>query len=108
MVHTGFLNASSSYTKKYHFQIPSSWNSGTYTVEVSADTFGSVFEFTQVNNNVIKEEFKLHQVLPDLIIDSCNMEVTGNKESGKIEIQVDVSMKNIGDIDVSHQLCIML
>ena len=103
MVHTGFLNASSSYTKKYHFQIPSSWNSGTYTVEVSADAFGSVFEFTQVNNNVIKEEFKLHQVLPDLIIDSCNMEVTGNKQSGKIEIQVDVSMKNIGDIDVSGE-----
>ena len=84
-------------------QIPSSWKSGTYTVEVSTDANGDVFESTQVGNNIIKKDIEIQQVLPDLKIDNYNLRVTGNEESGSIEIQIIVSIKNIGDKDVNSE-----
>ena len=84
-------------------QIPSSWKSGTYTVEVSTDTDGDVFESTQVGNNIIKKDIEIQQVLPDLTIDSYNLRVTGNEKSGSIEIQMIVSIKNIGDKDLNSE-----
>ena len=84
-------------------QIPGSWKSGTYTVEVSTDANGVVFESTQVGNNIIKKDIEIQQVLPDLKIDNYNLRVTGNEESGSIEIQIIVSIKNIGDKDVNSE-----
>ena len=103
LVHTGSLSPSSSYTEKYTLQIPGSWKSGTYTVEVSTDANGVVFESTQVGNNIIKKDIEIQQVLPDLKIDNYNLRVTGNEESGSIEIQIIVSIKNIGDKDVNSE-----
>ena len=84
-------------------QIPGSWKSGTYTVEVSTDANGVVFESTQVGNNIIKNDIEIQQVLPDLKTDNYNLRVTGNEESGSIEIQIIVSIKNIGDKDVNSE-----
>ena len=103
MVHTGSLSPSSSYTEKYTLQVPSLWKSGIYTVEVSTDTYGDVFESTQVGNNIIKKNLEIEQVLPDLTIDSYNIRVTGSEESGIIKIQMIASIKNIGDRDVNSE-----
>ena len=84
-------------------QIPGSWKSGTYTVEVSTDANGHVFESTKVGDNVIKKDIEIQQVLPDLKIDNYNLRVTGTEESGIIEIQIIVSIKNIGDKDVNSE-----
>ena len=84
-------------------QIPDSWKSGTYTVEVSTDANGVVFESTQVGNNIITKDIEIQQVLPDLKIDNYNLRVTGNEESGSIEIEIIVSIKNIGDKDVNSE-----
>ena len=104
LVHTGSLSPSSSYTEKFTLQIPSSWKGGPYTVEVSTDTDGAVFESTQVGNNKIKKEFEIQQVLPDLTIDNYNIRITGNEESGAIEVQMNVSIKNVGDISVNREI----
>ena len=103
LVHTGSLRPSTSYTENYTLQIPSSWRSGTYTVQVSTDAYGDVFESTQIGNNIMKREFEIQQVLPDLTIDSCNTRITGNQNSGSIEVQMNVSIKNIGDADVTGE-----
>ena len=103
MVRTGSLSPSSSYNKNYTLQIPSSWKSGTYAIEVSTDTNGNVFESTQDGNNIIKKEFEIHQVLPDLSIDNYNMRISVNEESGSIKIQMNVSIKNIGDVDINRE-----
>ena len=103
LVHTESLSPSSSYTEKYTLQIPSSWKSGKYTVEVSTDTYGDVFESTQIGNNIIKKNLEIEQVLPDLTIDSYNMTVTGSEESGYIKIQMIASTKNIGEKDVNSE-----
>ena len=84
-------------------QIPSSWKSGIYTVEVSTDTNGDVFESTQVGNNIIKKNLEIEQVLPDLTIDIYKIRVTGSEESGSIKIQIIASIKNIGDKDVNSE-----
>ena len=103
MVHIGSLSPSSSYAENYTLQIPRSWKSGTYAIEVSTDANDDVFESTQDGNNIIKNKFEIHQVLPDLTIDNYSIRITGNEESGSIKIQMNVSVKNIGDVDVNSE-----
>ena len=103
MVHIGSLSPSSSYAENYTLQIPRSWKSGTYAIEVSTDANDDVFESTQDGNNIIKKKFEIHQVLPDLTIDNYSIRITRNEESGSIKIQMNVSVKNIGDVDVNSE-----
>ena len=84
-------------------QLPSSWKSGKYTVEVSTDTNDDVYESTQIGNNIIKKNLGIEHVLPDLTIDSYNMTVTGSEESGNIKIQMIASIKNIGEKDINSE-----
>ena len=74
-----------------------------YTVQVSTDAYGDVFESTQIGNNIMTKEFEIKQVLPDLTIDNYNTIIMVNQRSSRIDIQMNVSIKNIGDMDVTGE-----